>query len=146
MIADGDHEEGGGGDESEDNLSSKNINNRSAHKMLGSSKSNNRYRKKSGRALGSKSNKRKDETSNQREDEKQDYRSGGALDVSSVQDIEQDQRPGGSSMSDEEEVKGEDNLIVKEEENDRSLNVSKQQYNRYETGEIPDEDMDETMG
>lgn len=123
-MADGDQEEA---DDSDDNNSSKNINNRSATKHIGSSKSNTRYRKKSGKALGTKSNKRKDDASNQREqeEEKQDNRSGANLNVSYVQDIEQDQRPEGSSVSDEEEVKGEDHLIIKEEDNDHSLNVSR---------------------
>ncbi len=67
-----------------------------------------RYRKKSGRALESKSNKRKDEMSNIRdqEEQKQINKSGAQLDISSVQDIEQDQRPEEGSISDEEEVKG----------------------------------------
>jgi hypothetical protein len=87
VVLDGDQEEG---DESDENLSSKNIN-KSPMKLAGSSKSNLRYRKKSGIVRGSKSNKAK-EPSNLREqqDEKVEYRSGAALDVSSVQDIEPD--------------------------------------------------------
>ena len=123
MVADGDQEEA---DESDDNMSSKNIN-KSAQKHPGSSKSKLRYRKKSGRVRGSKSNKVKEEASNLREqeDEKNEYRSGAALDVSSVQDIEQDQRPEGS-CSEEEEVKGDRIHYQKDQNLDNSLNISKQ--------------------
>ncbi len=40
------------------------------------------------------------------EEQKQINKSGAQLDISSVQDIEQDQRPEEGSISDEEEVKG----------------------------------------
>ncbi len=87
MVVDGDQEEG---DESDENMSSKNID-KSAQKLAGSSKSNLRYRRKSGRERGSKSNKAKEPSNlREQEEEKNEYRSGAALDVSSVQDIEQD--------------------------------------------------------
>jgi hypothetical protein len=87
MVQDGEQEEG---DESDENMSSKNID-KNAQKLAGSSKSNLRYRRKSGRVRGSKSNKAKEQSNlnlREQEKEKHEYRSGAALDVSSVQDIE----------------------------------------------------------